>query len=246
MILILGVILQNHAQFTFNYATDFDSIAKLTAQKGSEHYYESLRKRFEAVDTTLTDHDVLVLMIGETQQAHYYPYDLVLVEHEIMEMANKGDYEGTLKKCDSLLKIHPLNLTALVHKAYLEDKLGSLTKDASKFKFVIVLDAIFGTGDGTVESPLFVIGPGDGQLLIRYVFGANLGTMGSGSDSHGNFLDILEIIKEGQEPANMYFIIEHAVKRMFKEDVLKDFEKTVKKDEKKSKKKDKKKKADQN
>lgn len=240
IVLTLGVIYTDHAQFIFNYHDHFDSIASLTKQKG-ENSYDELRYRFETADTSFTNFDALVLMIGETQQSHYYPYDLIFVEHEIMDLANKGDYESTLKKCDSLLAIHPANLTALIHKAFLEDKLGSLTAAESKLKFLIMLDAIMASGDGTKNAPIMVIGPADGQLLIRYVFGAGIGTMGSGSDEYGNFLDILEIVKEGEEPTNMYFVIEHAVKRMFKEDTLKEFEKTFKKELKKADKKNKKK-----
>jgi hypothetical protein len=76
----------------------------------------------------------------------------------------------------------------------------------------------------------------DGQLLIRFVFGLPIGTMGSGEDEYGNFLDILEIVNEEEGNMNMYFNIEHAVQRMFKEGTLKDFEKVLKKDEKKSRK----------
>lgn len=222
-----------HAQFLFQYHLHYDSIAELALDKKSDFYYEELRMRFEDADTTLTSFDMLALMIGETKQDHYYPYDLVMVERDIMDLANKGEYANALEKSDSLLEIHPLNLTALIHKAFLEDKIGSMNAAASKYKFVLYLDVLMSTGDGTYEAPMMVLGPGDGQLLIRYVFGAAIGNMGSGEDAHGNFVDMLEIVKEGEEPVYMYFNIEHAVKRMFKEDIIKEFEKSYKKEQKK-------------
>lgn len=229
-----------HAQFLFNYQLHYDSIAELTKDKKSAYHYSALKERYVQADTSLSAFDMLALIIGETKQDHYHPYDLVVVEHEIMQLANKGEYANSLLKCDSLLAIHPLNLTATIHKAFLEDKLGSLTAKKSKFKFILYLDVLMSTGAGTQESPMMVIGPGDGQLLIRYVFGAGIGSMGSGEDQNGNFVDILEVIKEGEEPTLMYFNIEHAVKRMFKYDFIKDFEKAYKKDQKQAEKSEKK------
>ena len=233
-------MLEQHAQFLFDYHLHYDSIAALTAEKKGEYNYESLRERFEAADTSLTAFDVLALMIGETKQEHYYPYDLVVVEHDIMNLANKGEYANALFKCDSVLGVHPMNLTAIIHKAFLEDKLGNLSARDSKFKFILYLDVLMATGDGTYEAPMMILGPADGQLLIRYVFGADIGNLGSGEDAYGNFVDMLEIVKEGEEPTMMYFNIEHAVKRMFKEEVLKEFDKAYKKDQKKANKKKKK------
>lgn len=225
-----------HAQFLFDYKVHYDSIAELTEDKKGEYFYEDLKQRFVSGDTSLTAFDVLALMIGETSQDHYYPYELLPIEREIMDLANKGEYANAITKSDSILAAHPLNLTALIHKAFLEDKLGNMSSKNSKFKFVIYLDVILATGDGTLEAPIMVLGPADGQLLIRYVFGASIGNMGSGSDENGNFLDIIEIIKEGEAPTPMHFNIEHAVRRMFKEDVMKDFEKAYQKDQKQAEK----------
>ncbi|CAG5083281.1 hypothetical protein CRYO30217_02148 [Parvicella tangerina] len=234
---MLGVLQEKHAQFLFQYHLHFDSIASLSQDKKGDYFYDDLRERYEEGDTSMTSFDMLALIIGETQQDHYYPYELIPVEQEIMQLANKGEYANALYKCDSVLMNHPLNFTAILHKAFLEDKLGSLTAKKSKFKFVLYLDVILSTGDGTYQAPIMVLGPGDGQLLVRYVFGAGVGNMGSGEDAYGNFVDILEVLKEGEEPTNMYFNIEHAVLRMFKEDVVKKFEKAYKKEQKKAKKK---------
>lgn len=241
LIFILGMLPVKYAQFLFEYHLHYDSIVNLSQDKKGDYYYGNLKPRFEAADTTLTTFEMLTLMIGETKQDHYYPYELIPVERQIMDLANKGQYANALIKCDSLLEIHPFNLTALIHKAFLEDKLGSLAAKSSRFKFVLYLDVLMSTGDGTIESPMMVLGPADGQLLIRYVFGAGIGSMGSGEDVHGHFVDILELVKEGEEPTLMYFNIEHAAQRMFKENIIKQFEKAYKKDQKKAEKKQKKK-----
>lgn len=231
----MGVCFVANAQFVFNYNAHFDSIANLSNKKKSELNYDKLLARFELSDTTLSNFDILALMIGETQQEDYYPYDLVHVERRILSLAQNDELEGGLALCDSVLNVHPLNFTALLERAYILDKQGKVEEESlAKYQFVSVLETILSSGDGTLSQPIFVLSPMDGQLLIRFVFGLQIGTMGSGEDEYGNFMDILEIVNEEEESMNMYFNIEHAVKRMFKEDVLKDFKKTLKKDEKRS------------
>lgn len=232
----MGVCFSANAQFVFNYQEDFDSIANLTSKKKSDLNYDKLLSRFEVSDTTLSDFEILALMIGETQQSDYYPYELVHIERNILSLAQNDELESGLLLCDSVLKVHPLNFTALLERAYILAKLGMEEEEKqAKYQFVSVLETILSSGDGTYGQPIFVLSPMDGQLLIRFVFGLEIGTMGSGEDDAGNSLDILEIVNEQEGNMNMYFNIEHAVQRMFKEDVLKDFEKALKKDEKKNK-----------
>lgn len=224
-----------HAQFVFDYNADFDSIAELSKKKKNVCYYQTLKDRWESGDTTFSQVDLLVFMIGETQQDHYMPYEILSVEQRIIMLSNEGAYGQTLELCDSLLAIHPLNFTAILHKAFLEDKLGAFSAKESRRKFVLYLDVILGSGDGTYNAPTFVLGPADGQLLIRYVFGAGIGLMETTEDIKGNFLEVLEVLKEGQDSAKMYFNIEHVVRRMLDAKTLKEFEKTYKKDQKKNK-----------
>jgi hypothetical protein len=56
------------------------------------------------------------------------------------------------------------------------------------------------------------VGPADGQdFIIKYMEG-EIGSMGSGRDNYGNFLDILTLkSKESQKSShNMYFAIQPA------------------------------------
>jgi len=235
--LLLGVCFVANAQFVFNYHQHFDSIAELTQKKRSELNYDLLLEKFQSVDTTMTNLEVLALMIGETKQDDYYPYELVHVERRILTHSQNSEFKKGLALCDSVLSIHPINFTALLERAYILDKIEDVVEEKkAKFQFVSTLDAVLSSGDGTIQYPIFVLSPMDGQILIRFIFGLNIGNTGSGEDEYGNFLDILEVINEEQGNMNMYFNIEHAVQRMFKEDLLEDFEKILKKDEKKNKK----------
>src|SRR5205085_1440053 len=97
------------------------------------------------------------------------------------------------------------------------------------FKGRRIFEAMNFSGDGkTTETPTFSLGPADGQDFIRKfvssrIGGAKIGTMGSGRDKNGNFLDILQVVpKDGSNPYNLYFIIQHATDKMFsQEDKLK-------------------------
>lgn len=75
----------------------------------------------------------------------------------------------------------------------------------------MIVDAILWSGTGSNTHSYFVLSPIDGQTIISYIFGENIGTMGSGDDSNGYFLDMLDMEKEGQETKTLYFNIDHAV-----------------------------------
>ena len=105
------------------------------------------------------------------------------------------------------------------------------------------MHAMYNSGEGTSpDSAFFSLGPADGQNFIRKLLQSSIGVMGSGRDSHGNFVDILEMVWEDNETGEkrsrtLYFQIQHATSTMF--DGL-DFGKSEKeKPEKKKRKKDK-------
>lgn len=64
-------------------------------------------------------------------------------------------------------------------------------------------------------NPYFVLGPRDGQILIKYVWGNSIGMMGSGEDVNGYFCDILSMnLKDGEK--QLYFNIDHATKNVLR------------------------------
>ena len=85
-----------------------------------------------------------------------------------------------------------------------------------------------------MDTPAFALGPADGQDFIYKADGAEIGTMGSGRDKDGNFIDILEAKFEGDKKMNLYFIIQHATDKMFEG---KSIEEELKKQDKKKKEK---------
>jgi hypothetical protein len=213
---------------TFSYKRDFDYYLKESIIKKSKYNYSTLLNRFLKFDRTLNNNEIIALMIGFTINDNYKPYGNLNKEREIMSLIGNKEYKKSLTISKKLLKTNPLNFTALIEKGYALMKINNDVTQFPSFSSRQVVDAILWTGDGSSNSPYFVLSPIDGQTIIKYIFGNPIGIMGSGSDSNGYFLDILEM-KTDKESISKHFIIEHAIKnsQMKKEieDVMKEKEK---------------------
>ncbi|HQI70237.1 MAG TPA: DUF4919 domain-containing protein [Bacteroidales bacterium] len=237
-----------YGQTIFNYKDDFKNILAKTKDQNENLSYDKLLKRFSVNDTTMTDFEVLALLIGFTDKQEFEPYKDLGMESKIYDMNGDGKFQEALDSANIFLKSHPLSVKVLFEKGYSFYKLGQ--KDSAayySYKGHRIFKAMNFSGDGkTPETPAFALGPADGQDYI-YKFigpqigGARIGMMGSGEDKDGNFLDILEVVpKDGSPAYNLYFIIQHATDKMFSsedmknmEDVFKELENSDKKDNKK-------------
>lgn len=207
------------SQKPFNYNVDFKNILAKTKDKDDSLNFENNLKRFVVNDTSLTDFEVLSLLIGFTGKPEYKPYADLNTEREIYKLNDEKKFQVALDLANEFLKTHPLSVKALFEKSYSFHKLGS--KDSAQFYLYQghrIFRAMFFSGDGrTVETPTFALGPADGQDYIRKFAGADIGVMGSSRDKSGNFLDTLEAILDDGQRVKLYFIIQHATQKMFKE-----------------------------
>ena len=206
-----------NGQTTFSYKDDFKKVLAKTKDQNDNLSYDKLLKRFSANDTTLTDFEVLALLIGFTDKPEYKPYGDLTKEREIFKLNSEEKYQEGLDKANMFLKTHPLSVKTLFEIAYSYHKLNQ--EDSAKhyvYKGQRIFEAMYFSGDGkTKETPTFALGPADGQDYIYKFVGADIGTMGSGSDKNGYFLDILEAKFEDGNTMNLYFIIQHAMNKMF-------------------------------
>ncbi len=198
----------------FDYHRDFKDLLSKSKDKNSEYYYTKLLERFNSNDSTLTDKDIIALQIGFTADKNYKPYQTTDKEREILGLISDKKYEKAIVECDKLLKTNPVNFTALMEKGFAYMKLNKPDASIHKGRTIKIIHSIMWSGDGTKDRPYFVLSPIDGQTLIRYILGGSIGTMGSGSDKNGYFLDILEMEKDGKS-VTKYFIIQHATDKMF-------------------------------
>jgi tetratricopeptide (TPR) repeat protein len=198
----------------FDYHRDFKDLLSKSKDKNSEYYYPKLLERFNSNDSTLTNKDIITLQIGFTANKNYKPYQTIDKEREILELISDKKYEKAIAECDKLLKTNPVNFTALIEKGFAYMKLNKPDASIHKERTMKIIHSIMWSGDGTIDRPYFVLSPIDGQTLIRYIMGGSIGTMGSGSDKNGYFLDILEM-KKDDKTVTKYFIIQHATDKMF-------------------------------
>jgi hypothetical protein len=204
-------------QTTFNYKDDFKKVLAKTKNQNDNLSYDKLLKRFTVNDTTLTDFEVLALLIGFTDKPEYKPYDDLTTERKIYKLNGEKKYKEGLELEQKLIKTHPLSVKTLFELAYSFHKLD---KEDSAQHYVYqgrrIFKAMYFSGDGkTTETPTFALGPADGQDYIYKLVGADIGTMGSGRDKNGNFLDILQAKFEDGKTMSLYFIIQHATDKIF-------------------------------
>ena len=198
----------------FDYHRDFKDLFSKSKDKNSEYYYPKLLERFNSNDSTLTNKDIIALQIGFTADKNYKPYETIDKEREILGLISEKKYEKAIIECDKLLKTNPVNFTALMEKGFAYMKLNEPDATIHKGRTMKIINSIMWSGDGTIDRPYFVLSPIDGQTLIRYILGGSIGTMGSGSDKNGYFLDILEMEKD-DKTVTKYFIIQHATAKTF-------------------------------
>jgi len=221
-------------QTTFNYTNDFKSILARTKDSADNLFYEKLLTRFNANDTTLTDFEVLCLMIGFTDQPEYKPYQDISTEREIYNMNGEGKYREALESGMEFIQAHPLSVKTLFEIAYAYHNLDN--EDSAQIyvqRGRRIFDAMYFSGNAkTPETAAFALGPADGQDFIYKFVGADIGMMGSGSDDNGNFLDILEAKLDNGKSIQLYFNVQHATDKMFSGEDMKKIEDTMKKSEK--------------
>ncbi|MDP3555793.1 MAG: DUF4919 domain-containing protein [Bacteroidota bacterium] len=232
LLLLLSVGQIVYGQTTFNYKDDYKKVLAKTKDQNNNLSYDKLLKRFSANDTTLTDFEVLGLLIGFTDKPEFKPYTDLNKEREIYKLNGEDKFQAALDSANIFLKKHPLSQQAIIEISYSYYKLNN--KDSSDFymyQFRRIMKAMDFSGDGK-EIPIFALGPADGQNYIRKYLSAKVGSMGSGSDKNGNFLDILEAKYKDGTSESLYFIIQHATDKMFSEDDLKLFDEKDKKKKK--------------
>lgn len=234
--ILLTVTLMAFGQITFNYQKDFKTILAKTKDSKDKLAYDKLLKKFKSNDTTMTDYEVLALMIGFTDKPEYKPYQDLDTEREIYNLNGDKKYKEALDMTNKFLKTHPLSLKGLFEKSFAFYKLEK--SDSANFYLVKarqILSAMKFSGDGkTMETPMFALGPADGQDYIMKN-GADIGVMGDGRDKNGNLIDILEAKLKDGKSMTLYFIIQHASEKMFGGKNIKDELKELEeKDKKKS------------
>lgn len=212
-ILFLSVFL--NAQ-EFNYKDDFETVLKRTKDSSDVLFHEKLMLKYQTNDSSLTDFQMLALLINFTKNDHYKPYQIAASESKIAMLNQKKQYREAILTCDSLLKNHPFNQAILFEKALAHFELNQA--DSANFyriKFNRIMDAMSFSGTGTSsDNAIFSLGSRDSHNYIINRLSQQVNQVGSGVDEDGNFLDIIETVDENEGTHLLHFQIQHAVNKL--------------------------------
>jgi hypothetical protein len=209
IVLVFCFCLRSSAQ-TFSYQEDYPSLYKSSKDAESSFYYENLKNRFISEGEKFSKEEVIALLAGQTAQESYNAYGMVGLEKSFLA-AEQFPADTILKYGEKVLEINPIDFSLNFGLWRAHVNLGN-SIEASKYqqRFQLIAESILSTGDGTKEHPYFVISPIDGFVIITKYYEKAIGKMGSGEDSNGYFLDILEM-GDGTDKKTLHFVIDHGM-----------------------------------
>ncbi len=200
----------------FNYGKHFDTVLARTSDPNDSLYHVKLEKRFHENDSSLSDFEVLAILIHFTADDHYAPYSILSAEEKIGQYIKRFQFQKAINLGDSVLLIHPYNQSVLLNMAYSYYKLENQEKgDYYRYQFNRIMDAMASSGKGTAEEPIFSLGSKDSENFIYEKLSKEIMTIGSGLDSSGNFIDIMEITDYQKDTIVIHFQIQHVIDRMY-------------------------------
>lgn len=224
------------ASAAFVYKRDFKPFLEQSQDRQSPLYYQKLLIRFLDRDTSLSNMEMLALMIGYTEDPHYKPFEDMEPEKEVFDLNEEGNYDDAVAKGKKYLQDHPLSLR--VNKetsyAYFQKQM----QDSADYYMDLVekiMNAMIYSGAGKKpESPIFSLGLADGEYFIPNI---GMKVLNKDTDWNGEnlFLEIIDASKSGDDHIFYYFVIQHAKDKIDDDKVNESDGKKKKKDDKKKK-----------
>lgn len=215
LFIAIQIVSLSYSQEKFNYQQDFEHILLRTLDVNDSLFHKKLHQRFEVNDSTLSDFEVLALLINFTSNSHYDPYNILEKESAIGKLIQDFEYQTTIQKSNELLKTNPYNQNVLFKKAFAHAQLKQM--DSAKHykqQFNRIMDAMAYSGTGSSSSAIFSLGSKDSENYIYKKLAKDIMTIGSGVDSSGNFMDVVIITDHQKDTSILYFQIQHAVNRL--------------------------------
>lgn len=206
------------AQNTFNFKKDYHAIVARTKDQNDKLFYDTQIKRFTANDATLTDFEVLALLIGFSAKPEYNPTKGAFKEFIIYELNSAKDYTKASRLADKELKNNPLGIKNVYGKSYALLKLEQ--KDSAAYyarQWQKILKAMFLSGRGmSIDDPIFSLGPDDGNEFITMYIGAQVAGKRRAKNSDGLAVEIYEAVLDNKK-LTLHFMIDPAIRRMDEE-----------------------------
>ncbi len=144
-----------------------------TVKEEANNHPEDIATLIESVarlDTTLSVEKIAMAYFCSSYSSNYLKASNM--ERTLYDLRNKKDYENLLLKSNEVLRINPLNCTALSTAMYacIALKKTDNEKDYYTKRLSNILYAISRTGDGSKEYPFYVTSVADEYMLMQYWF----------------------------------------------------------------------------
>ena len=222
LILLLSVCFRIHAQkSSFNYKTDYHAYLKRSKDSTSRFYYAKLKSRLDKVDTTLSANDLLYLLIYTTASSHYNPVLLDTLCQHLYDFNEKGEYFKALALADSILRVVPINLTAIKEKGLALKKLNK-KEDFERYWALTrkTAEALFLSGDGYYKHPFLGVNYFDGITFYGTFYQCYPSKSGFMLDKQGRLLAAFYGYSQKMDNIIInYFQLDHA-KRFYKPNIV--------------------------
>jgi hypothetical protein len=212
----------------FSYKRDFKSLIDSTQDISSSLYYPVLLSRFLSNDSSLTNQEVLTLMIGFTENPKYKPLEDMEKEEEIYDLTKKGQFVDALAQSIPYLKSHPLSLLVLRETSYAYGRLSRyyereqifdtaiIFMDSSNYYMSLndkIMEAMIYSGKGrTAEAPIFSLGLADGEHFTFNV-GFKIEKKDTDWNRNGDFMEKITAA-DNLTAKDFYFVIQHAKQKI--------------------------------
>lgn len=213
VVMVVSVTTMSYAQEFVPYAPDYDEIEKNIAEKGGEFYYPTLLARFKEGDTTLSLSQLRALYYGSIFQDDYDPYNTIdmkdiyaVINKENSSTKEMKDIDNQLNK---LIEKHPTHVPLYVCQFINNSNLyGSESKEVEKpyHQFVMLVDAINSTGDGSSYDDAFHVITTSHEYLMMNVFGFSPKSQGLEFNKDNQY-DVFEIEENEYGVEKLYFDI---------------------------------------
>lgn len=202
---------------------NYNKIEKEIQKKSSSYYYEKLKEKFNASDSTMTLEEKRHLYYGFSFQKEYSSSYHNKANDSLINVLNKqnhltDDFKKIITFGNQILSENPFDLRVLNYQLYAYEKMQEKDNYIKKLtQFSIIVDAILSSGDGTSKENAFYVINVSHEYDILNIIGFEF--VGSQSLIAGQY-DYLKVKENNFKIDGLYFDISPSIKsieNMFKD-----------------------------
>jgi hypothetical protein len=160
---------------------DYKLIEKNVGDKNSPYYYNTLLKRYNKADSTMTTIERRHLYYGYSFQKEYSPYKIPDAQEELNKLlrsqqTDKKTLEKLIKISEKVLKDYPFSVRIKEYRIYAFKQLERYKEaNAEEIQAAMIIDAILSTGDGSTTDKSFHVISTSNEYEILDILGFRFG-----------------------------------------------------------------------